>query len=293
MQENEMLLENPENYSDEMLSDDIVDLDNVEVANSDSGEEIKSFVDKEKLYSAENLPQSLNHLVDGYLDYAKEVILERAIPNIDGFKPSQRRILYAMKYLERDTDLMKDLTKSAGVVGTTMKIHPHGDASIYETMVRMTDCSEYLNTPFIKGKGSFGHVFSTDEKPAASRYTECMFTKIASECFKGMNGIEMIPSYDNKLKEPLLLPISFPAILCNTSQGIAVGIASNIPSFNFHEVNKATIEFIKTGDIKKALAPDFTTGGCYVFSINCFGLTFYSLYSNCRRFDEEEKSTKT
>ena len=221
---------------------------------------------KDKLYSYDNLPNALVHLVEGYLDYSKEVILERALPNIDGFKPSQRRILYAMKYLERDNDLTKDLTKCAGIAGTTMKIHPHGDASIYDTMVRMTDCSLYLNTPFIKGKGSFGHVFSTDEKAAASRYTECMFTDVAKECFKGMNGIEMIPSYDNKLKEPLLLPISYPSILCNTSQGIAVGISTNIPSFNFHEVNKATIEYIKTGDIKKALAPDFTTGGSYILN---------------------------
>ena len=210
------------------------------------------------------IPESLNHLRTGYVDYAKEVILERALPNIDGFKPSQRRILYAMKYLERDNDLTKDLTKSAGIVGTTMKLHPHGDASIYETMVRMTDCAMYLNTPFVKGKGSFGHVFSTDEKPAASRYTECMFTKVADECFKGMNGVEMIPSYDNKLKEPLLLPVSYPTILCNTSQGIAVGIASNIPSFNFHEVNQAVIEYIEKGHIEKLLAPDFTTGGCYI-----------------------------
>lgn len=221
---------------------------------------------REKLYSFDCLPYSMVHLVEGYLDYAKEVILERAIPGIDGFKPSQRRILYAMKYLERDNDLTKDLTKCGGIAGTTMKIHPHGDVSIYETMVRMTDCAMYLNTPFIQGKGSFGHVFSTDEKAAASRYTECMFTKIADECFKGMNGIEMIPSYDNKLKEPLLLPISFPSILCNTSQGIAVGIASSIPSFNFHEVNKATIEYIKTGEIKKPLAPDFTTGGVYIYN---------------------------
>lgn len=238
------------------------EIENVEIESSETENvEIESSeVDYTKI------PESLNNLQVGYIDYAKEVILERALPNIDGFKPSQRRILYSMKYLERDNDLTKDLTKSAGIVGTTMKLHPHGDASIYETMVRMTDCSMYLNTPFIKGKGSFGHVFSTDEKPAASRYTECMFTKVANECFKGMNGIEMIPSYDNKLEEPLLLPVSYPTILCNTSQGIAVGIASNIPSFNFHEVNKAVIEYIETGKISKPLAPDFTTGGTYIYN---------------------------
>ena len=261
------------NNEDTELVDDVVDteeydeVDTIEETDLESEEVVSE--DAQIIgdpYNSEYLPKSLNHLVDGYMDYAKEVILERALPGIDGFKPSQRRILYAMKYLEKDTDLTKDLTKCAGIAGTTMKIHPHGDASIYETMVRMTDCAMYLNTPFIKGKGSFGHVFSTDEKAAASRYTECMFTKVAEECFKGMDGIEMIPSYDNKLKEPLLLPISFPSILCNTSRGIAVGIATEIPSFNFHEVNKATIEYLKTGDISKALAPDFTTGGKYILN---------------------------
>lgn len=260
------LLQNIESQNLDSSTTEIVSEVINEIKDAKSVEEIEDI--KEKLYDYSNLPESLVHLVKGYLDYAKEVILERALPNIDGFKPSQRRILYAMKYLERDNDLTKDLTKCGGIAGTTMKIHPHGDASIYDTMVRMTDCSLYLNTPFIKGKGSFGHVFSTDERPAASRYTECMFTKVADECFKGMNGIEMIPSYDNKLKEPLLLPVSYPNILCNTSQGIAVGIATNIPSFNFHEVNKAVIEYLKTGEIKKALAPDFTTGGCYVLNEN-------------------------
>ena len=226
-----------ENISEDLDNETVKGLNEI-IENSkkvETNEDIEKL--KDQLYSYDNIPNSLVNLVEGYLDYAKEVILERAIPGIDGFKPSQRRIMYAMRYLERDNDLTKDLTKCGGIAGMTMKIHPHGDASIYDTMVRMTDCAMYLNTPFIKGKGSFGHVFSTDEKPAASRYTECMFTKIADECFKGMDGIEMIPSYDNKLKEPLLLPISYPSILCNTSQGIAVGVASNIPSFNFHEVN--------------------------------------------------------
>lgn len=255
-----------ENISEDLDNETVKGLNEI-IENSkkvETNEDIEKL--KDQLYSYDNIPNSLVNLVEGYLDYAKEVILERAIPGIDGFKPSQRRIMYAMRYLERDNDLTKDLTKCGGIAGMTMKIHPHGDASIYDTMVRMTDCAMYLNTPFIKGKGSFGHVFSTDEKPAASRYTECMFTKIADECFKGMDGIEMIPSYDNKLKEPLLLPISYPSILCNTSQGIAVGVASNIPSFNFHEVNKATIEYLKTGEIKKALAPDFTTGGSYILN---------------------------
>lgn len=260
------------NINEELTpSENIEEVDNIETETTETteiveNEETSDVVEVDKKAYQKNIPESLRFLVNGYLDYAKEVVLDRAIPAIDGFKPSQRRIMYAMKYLERDNDLTKDFTKCGGIAGTTMKIHPHGDASIYDTMVRMTDEAMYLNTPFIKGKGSFGHVFSTDEKPAAARYTECMFTKIADECFRGMDGIEMIPSYDNKLKEPLLLPVSYPSILCNTSQGIAVGLASNIPSFNFHEVNKATIEYIKTGEIKKGLAPDFTTGGCYVLN---------------------------
>lgn len=267
MSEKEKLIDNIDDFDEldadldndvENEEDDTVELDSEESSESSDLDGLSAYT--------ENLPIGLDFLVDGYVDYAKEVVLDRAITGIDGFKPSQRRILYTMKFIEKDNDLTKDLTKCGGIAGTTMKIHPHGDASIYDTMVRMTDLSMYLNTPFIKGKGSFGHVFSSEERAAAARYTECMFTKIADECFKGMNGIEMIPSYDNKMKEPLLLPVSFPNILCNTSQGIAVGIASNIPSFNFHEVNKATIEYIKTGDITKALAPDFTTGGCYILN---------------------------
>ena len=161
---NEEVLEPSEKVADSVDKETLNELDNIieeskSVKNLDGVNELK-----DKLYSFDNLPNSLVHLVEGYLDYAKEVILERAIPGIDGFKPSQRRILYAMKYLERDNDLTKDLTKCGGIAGTTMKIHPHGDTSIYETMVRMTDCALYLNTPFIKGKGSFGHVFSSDEK---------------------------------------------------------------------------------------------------------------------------------
>ena len=138
------------NNEDTELVDDVVDteeydeVDTIEETDLESEEVVSE--DAQIIgdpYNSENLPKSLNHLVDGYMDYAKEVILERALPGIDGFKPSQRRILYAMKYLEKDTDLTKDLTKCAGIAGTTMKIHPHGDASIYETMVRMTDCAMY------------------------------------------------------------------------------------------------------------------------------------------------------
>lgn len=208
------------------------------------------------------IPDSLKHLVEGYVDYAKEVVVDRAIPGIDGLKPSQRRVLYTMKYIEKVTDL----SKCANVAGATMKLHPHGDQSIYDTMVRMVGSSLHLNIPYLKGKGSFGNVFSSSDRAAASRYTECKLEDITDELFKGMSGVEMVPSYDNKFKEPVLLPVSFPSILCNPAQGIAVGIAANIPSFNYHELNEAAIELIETGDITKPLCPDFTTGGSYIYN---------------------------
>lgn len=207
------------------------------------------------------IPDALRFLINGYVDYSKEIVVTRAIVAIDGFKPSQRRILYSLAYLEGLKE--GELTKCANISGTTMKLHPHGDASIYDTLVRMTDSSEVMNVPYIKGKGTFGKVYSTGPA-AAPRYTECGLLPITSELFKDMHGTITVPSYDNKLQEPVLLPASFPNILCNATQGIAVGVASNIPSFNFHEVNKAVIEYIETGDILEPLVPDFTTGGNYV-----------------------------
>jgi DNA gyrase subunit A len=206
------------------------------------------------------IPEGLKFLVAGYADYAKEVVTDRAISNIDGFKPSQRRILYTMKYMEKITDM----SKSAGVVGAVLKLHPHGDASVYETLVRMTDSSEYMSIPYLHGKGTFGKVYST-EAAAAMRYTGVMLSENADLLFDGMDGIKMIPSEDSKYMEPELLPVSFPTILCNPTSGIAVGMASNIPSFNFHDVNKAVIELIETGDVTSLLAPDFTTKGSYVY----------------------------
>lgn len=210
---------------------------------------------------ARYIPDALKFLVDGYVDYSKEIVQSRALPGIDGLKPSQRRIIYAMGYLEKLKE--GELTKSANIVGTTMKLHPHGDASIYDTLVRMIDSAEYMNVPYLKGKGTYGKVYGT-EPAAASRYTECALAPITAELFRDMHGATTVPSYDNKLQEPLLLPTSFPSILCNAIQGIAVGLASNIPSFNFHELNKAVIEYIETGTIANPLIPDFTTGGYYV-----------------------------
>lgn len=213
-----------------------------------------------KVFSADlDIPEGLSHITKGYLDYAKEVVLERALPGIDGLKPAQRKILYTMKFIEK----VKDMTKCANIAGATMKLHPHGDASIYATLVRMVDSAEIMNIPYINGKGAFGKVYSTNP-PAAARYTECKLAPISEELFRDIEGVTMVPSYDNKLMEPTLLPVSYPSVLVNTTQGIAIGIASNIPSFNFNELNNAVIELIETGDIKKPLMPDFTTAGCYI-----------------------------
>lgn len=212
--------------------------------------------DKEML---EQIPEGLIHLTKGYLDYAKEVVIDRALPGIDGFKPSQRRILYTMKFIEK----VKDNTKCANVAGAVMKLHPHGDSSIYSTMTRMVKSAEVMPVAFIEGKGTFGKIYNNDV-PAASRYTECRLAPISDELFKEMDGVQMVPSYDSKLMEPVLLPVTFPSVLVNPTQGIAIGIASNIPSFNFNEVNNATIELIETGTISKPLVPDFTTKGYYV-----------------------------
>lgn len=207
----------------------------------------------------EQIPEALHYLIRGYGGYAVEVVTDRAIDGIDGFKPSQRRIAYTMHALEK----VKDMTKSSTVAGAVLKLHPHGDASVYETMVRMTDRSENVPVPFIAGEGSFGKVYSTDP-PAASRYTNVMFTPIAEELFREMNGINMIPSYDAKHKEPELLPVSFPTLLVTPVMGIAVGLSTNRPSFNFHETNDMFIEYIEEGTISKYLVPDFTTGGYIV-----------------------------
>lgn len=249
----ELIEEDEENTDD--ISEENTDIEEFE---TEIEEETKS--EDELDYSDYEVPESYKFIEHGYLDYAKEVILERALPAIDGFKPSMRRILYAMGHLDK----VKDIVKSASVVGTVMKIHPHGDGSIYETMVRLVGSGLYINTPYLKGKGDFGKVYSSDMRAAASRYTGVSFEKLSEELFKGMNGVDMIPSYNEELQEPLLLPVSYPNILCNPTQGVAVGMASNIVPLNFHEVIDATVEYIETGNITKLLAPDFTTAGLYV-----------------------------
>lgn len=224
-------------------------------------DELKNVSGDAEVLNDVQVPHALKVLVRGYSEYAKEVVVERAIVGIDGFKPSQRRIMTQMKFVEKASDFKK----SSGVVGAVLKLHPHGDSSAYETMVRMVDTALYANTPFIEGKGGFGKVYSTGPA-SAMRYTNVKLAPLADELFGEMDGIKMIPSFDGKYTEPELLPVSFPNILTNTNSGIAVGLASNIASLNFHELIKATIELNETGDITTLLAPDFSTKGEYVYN---------------------------
>lgn len=206
-----------------------------------------------------DIPEGFRNLIKGYLDYAREVIMERADPGIDGLKPVHRRILYCMHWNKQTS-----LTKSATVVGGVLRLHPHADSTVYDSLVHLTNTAEYQTVPFIKGKGNFGKSYSSEMSYAASRYTECCLNTVSEELFREMDGIKMIPSYDNSTEEPECLPVSFPNILCNANMGIAVGVASNIPSFNFVDVNNAVIELIEKGHIVNPLVPDFPTKGCIV-----------------------------
>ncbi|HHU91486.1 MAG TPA: topoisomerase IV [Clostridiaceae bacterium] len=198
-----------------------------------------------------------------YMPYAMSVIVSRAIPEIDGLKPSHRKLLYTMYKM----GLLKgQKTKSANVVGQTMKLNPHGDMAIYETMVRLTTGNMTLLHPLVESKGNFGKVYSRDMKFAAPRYTEVKLAAISEELFKDIDKdtVDFIDNYDGTMKEPMLVPSTFPNILVNPNQGIAVGMASNICSFNLREVCKATIAYIKNDDfdlLKYLKAPDFSTGG--------------------------------
>lgn len=217
----------------------------------------------------QNITESLKA---NYMPYSAHVIMNRALPEIDGFKPSQRRILYTMFKMGLLGKLRK---KSQGVVGQTMFIHAHGDASIYETMVRMADDNEALLVPYIDSKGNFGKVYSRDMKEAHSRYTEVKLSEISSELFKDIdkNTVDMIDSYDGSMKEPRMLPVTFPTILTNPSSGMAVGMASSIAPFNLSEVIDYTIAYIKDKESNVSdyiKAPDFPTGGSIVYNKSAF-----------------------
>ncbi len=201
-------------------------------------------------------------LEENYMPYAMSVIVSRAIPEIDGFKPSHRKLLYTMY----DMGLLKNgRTKSANVVGQTMRLNPHGDMAIYETMVRLTEGHEALLHPFVDSKGNFGKQYSRDMAFAASRYTEVKLSPIAAEVFRDIdkNTVDFVDNYDATKKEPALLPSAFPNILVNPNQGIAVGMASNIASFNLREIclaAKAMMKDEKANLSEYITGPDFSTG---------------------------------
>ena len=221
---------------------------------------------------AEIRPQPIVETIEtNYMPYAMSVIISRALPEIDGFKPSHRKLLYTMYEMGL---LNKPRTKSANVVGQTMHLNPHGDAAIYETLVRLTRGHDALLHPFIDSKGSFGKQYSRDMAYAASRYTEVRLDPFCAELFDGIekNSVDFIPNYDNTTKEPVLLPTTFPNILVSPNLGIAVGMACSICSFNLGEVCDGTVALLKNPDcptdrlLDLIKAPDFSGGGRLVYS---------------------------
>ena len=213
---------------------------------------------------AEVLEQPITDTLTGnYMPYAMSVIVSRAIPEIDGFKPSHRKLLYTMYKMGL---LNGGRTKSANIVGQTMRLNPHGDAAIYETMVRLARGNEALLTPFVDSKGNFGKVYSRDMAYAASRYTEAKLDPICAELFRDIDSetVDFVDNYDNTMLEPSLLPTTYPNVLVSANMGIAVGMASNICGFNLREVCKATAAWIENPacDLLSIMpAPDFSTGG--------------------------------
>ena len=212
--------------------------------------------------------QITDTLEQNYMPYAMSVIISRAIPEIDGFKPSHRKLLYTMYKMGL---LTGGRTKSANVVGQTMRLNPHGDSAIYETMVRLTEGNGALLLPLVDSKGNFGRQYSRDMAYAAARYTEVKLAKICSEIFRDMDKdtIDFVDNYDGTMKEPVLLPTTFPNILANPNQGIAVGMASNICSFNLRELCDATIAVMKdpeTDLLDIMPAPDFPLGAELIYN---------------------------
>lgn len=207
------------------------------------------------------------HITDtlevNYMPYAMSVIMSRAIPEIDGFKPSHRKLLYTMYKMGL---LQGGTIKSANIVGRTMQLNPHGDVAIYETMIRLARGNESLLHPYVESKGNFGKSYSKNMQYAASRYTEAKLAPISAELFRDIDKdtVDFVPNYDNTMTEPTLLPVTFPSVLVNANMGIAVGMASNICSFNLKEICDTTVALIKDpdADITETLkAPDFIGGG--------------------------------
>ena len=217
---------------------------------------------------AEVLEQPITETLEtNYMPYAMSVIVSRAIPEIDGFKPSHRKLLYTMFKMGLLTGAR---TKSANIVGQTMRLNPHGDAAIYETMVRLSAGYQALLTPFVDSKGNFGKVFSRDMSYAASRYTEAKLSAICAELFRDIDKdtVDLVDNYDGSMKEPSLLPTAFPNVLVSANMGIAVGMASQICGFNLAEVCDTTVAWLRDPEhdlLSTMPAPDFPTGGEIIY----------------------------
>ncbi|MDY5895514.1 MAG: DNA topoisomerase (ATP-hydrolyzing) subunit A [Oscillospiraceae bacterium] len=235
----------------------------------DIGSSLRQLDDKTHIFGAgEVVDQKIVDTIENnFMPYAMSVIMSRAIPEIDGFKPSHRKILYMMYKMGLLTGAR---AKSAKIVGQVMQLNPHGDAAIYDTMVRLSKGYEALLHPYVDSKGNFGKAFSRDMMWAASRYTEAKLEKICAELFADIDKdtVDMVDNFDNSMKEPALLPVTFPSVLVNANTGIAVGMASSICSFNLEEVCKTTIELLRNPkfDVSETLkAPDFAGGGLLVY----------------------------
>lgn len=233
------------------------------------GSSLRQLDDKTHIFGAgEVVDQKIVDTIENnFMPYAMSVIMSRAIPEIDGFKPSHRKILYMMYKMGLLTGAR---AKSAKIVGQVMQLNPHGDAAIYDTMVRLSKGYEALLHPYVDSKGNFGKAFSRDMMWAASRYTEAKLEKICAELFADIDKdtVDMVDNFDNSMKEPALLPVTFPSVLVNANTGIAVGMASSICSFNLEEVCKTTIELLRDPkfDVSETLkAPDFAGGGLLVY----------------------------
>ena len=210
-------------------------------------------------------------LEENYMPYAMSVIVSRALPEIDGFKPSHRKLLYTMYKMGL---LTGNRTKSANIVGQTMRLNPHGDAAIYETMVRLARGNEALLHPYVDSKGNFGKAYSRDMAYAASRYTEAKLEPISAELFAEIDkeAVDMAPNYDNTMLEPSLFPVRYPAVLVNSNFGLAVSMASNICSFNLSEICETTIALMKDPEhdaLSTLKGPDFPGGGYIAEFILC------------------------
>ncbi|MDR0861782.1 MAG: topoisomerase IV [Oscillospiraceae bacterium] len=228
---------------------------------------------------AQVLEQAITDTLEvNYMPYAMSVIVSRAIPEIDGFKPSHRKLLYTMYKMGL---LTGGRSKSANIVGQTMRLNPHGDAAIYDTMVRLSKGYEALLTPFVDSKGNFGKTYSRDMACAAARYTEAKLSPICAEIFRDIDRdtVDFADNYDGTMQEPLLLPTAFPNVLVSANMGIAVGMASKICGFNLSEVCRATVEYLanpKCDLTQTLLSPDFPTGGEIIYDAN----ELYNLYEH-------------